>query len=94
MELDILMPQKVQAKSVKFYAKVRDEGSYVLIDRNDKILSSLDESYVPSFFPGEHYGDYIDLEIELDTGKILNWKKPDPKDIVRIFSLNIGEESE
>jgi hypothetical protein len=29
--------------------------------------------YVPGFFPGKHGGDYIELEIDMDTGKILNW---------------------
>jgi hypothetical protein len=32
--------------------------------------------YVPEFFPDEHYGDYVMLDIDLKTGKILNWKKP------------------
>lgn len=39
------------------------------------------DGYVPSFFPGEHYGDYVELEIELATGKILNWKVPTAKDL-------------
>ena len=30
--------------------------------------------YVPSFMPGEHYGDYIMLDINPYTGQILNWK--------------------
>lgn len=29
--------------------------------------------YVPNFFPGEHYGDYIELDIDPATGMILNW---------------------
>lgn len=32
--------------------------------------------YVPDWMPGEHYGDYVNLEIDLETGKILDWKKP------------------
>lgn len=32
--------------------------------------------YVPNFFPGEHWGDYIILDIDIDTGQILNWKTP------------------
>ena len=34
------------------------------------------DGYVPEFMPGEHYGDYVTLEIDIDTGKILNWRKP------------------
>lgn len=39
------------------------------------------EGYVPKFFPGEHYGDYIELKIDIDTGQILNWRKPTKKDL-------------
>jgi len=37
--------------------------------------------YVPAFFPEEHYGDYVQLDIDLATGQILNWKKPSLKAI-------------
>ena len=39
------------------------------------------DGYVPEFMPGEHYGDYVQLEIDIDTGKILNWKKPTKKQL-------------
>lgn len=42
------------------------------------------EGYVPSFFPDEHYGDYVILKIDIDTGRILNWKKPTEDDL-KIF---------
>lgn len=32
--------------------------------------------YVPDFMPDQHYGDYVMLDIDLDTGTILNWKRP------------------
>jgi len=40
-----------------------------------KTLGTYD-GYVPKFFPGDHCGDYIELKIEVETGKILNWQKP------------------
>lgn len=40
--------------------------------------------YVPDFFPGEHYGDYVQLEIDIVTGQILNWNKPTAADL-KIF---------
>lgn len=42
------------------------------------------DGYVPDFFPGEHYGDYIQFEIDVDTGHILNWNEPTTKDL-KIF---------
>ena len=29
--------------------------------------------YVPEFFPGQHWGDYIELDIDPATGIITNW---------------------
>jgi len=37
--------------------------------------------YVPSWMPGNHYGDYVSLEIDADTGHILNWKSVSFEDV-------------
>lgn len=42
------------------------------------------DGYVPAWFPNtgeEHYGDYVSLTIDVETGKIVNWKKPTTKDL-------------
>lgn len=39
--------------------------------------------YVPDFFPGEHWGDYLMLDIDTDSGLILNWKKPTKKQLAK-----------
>lgn len=39
------------------------------------------DGYVPEFFPEKHYGDYIQLDIDIDSGQILNWKKPTQKEL-------------
>lgn len=44
--------------------------------------------YVPHWFPNpesDNYGDYVVLEIDLNTGKILNYKKPTEKQLKEIF---------
>ena len=28
---------------------------------------------IPDFFPGDHYGDYIEFDIDPKTGMITNW---------------------
>jgi hypothetical protein len=43
---------------------------------NDGQYQGKYDGYVPSFLPGEHYGDYIELDIDIDTGQILNWTRP------------------
>lgn len=42
------------------------------------------EGYVPAFFPEEHYGDYVELNIDITTGKIVNWKKPTNKELKKL----------
>jgi hypothetical protein len=44
------------------------------------------DGYVPSWFPGEHWGDYVMLDIDVATGKILNWKKPTAAQLSATFA--------
>jgi hypothetical protein len=41
--------------------------------------------YVPEWMPGEHYGDYVMLDIDVATGQILNWKPPTRKQLANTF---------
>lgn len=52
----------------------------LIVNDKNKILKKYD-GYVPSFMPGQHYGDYIDLEIDVKTGKILNWNSDAVKQV-------------
>lgn len=70
-------------KTLFINAKCSDLFSAFLYDDN-KIVGEYD-GYVPSFMPGEHYGDYVELEIDIETGKILNWKKPTKKQLDEVF---------
>jgi len=40
---------------------------------------------VPEMMPGEHCGDYVEIDIDIATGKILNWKKPSEAAINRFI---------
>lgn len=51
--------------------KVCDDGCYQLKDADGKIVMQRD-GYVPDFFPGDHYGDYLILKIDAD-GQIADW---------------------
>jgi len=74
------------SKTLQICCKVSDRFSATLKE-DGKILKDYD-GYVPSFMPGDHYGDYIQLEIDINTGQILNWKKPTEEQIEEF----IGEE--
>jgi hypothetical protein len=80
MELKISKPVKVQAKTLKLNIKVRDEFSARLLDQDGVILKDY-EGYVPSFMPGPHYGDYLILDIDIDSGHITNWEVPSVGDM-------------
>ena len=43
------------------------------------------DGYVPDFMPGEHFGDYVQLDIDLNTGRILNWRAPQASAVRALF---------
>jgi len=71
------------AKVVSIVAKCSDSCNTMLIGAEGNELASRD-GYVPEFMPGDHYGDYIMIDIELSTGKILNWKVPTKEDLENV----------
>lgn len=66
---------EIEAKVLSIHIKVRDEFAAQLLNDKDEVLRDY-EGYVPEFMPGDHFGDYLMLDIDIDTGKILNWKVP------------------
>lgn len=54
-------------------AKTSDLYSHTIYKKDGTIYREY-SGYVPSFMPDEHFGDYVMLDIEPYTGKILNWK--------------------
>jgi hypothetical protein len=57
---------------VKVVAKCSDQCYVEVLDSKGNRIAE-HGGYVPDFMPGEHYGDYVELEIDIKTGKILNW---------------------
>jgi hypothetical protein len=69
-------------RTIRISAKCSDLFSACLsVDGKHKEYNG----YVPDFFPEQHYGDYVELLIDIDSGQILNWKKPTAKDL-KIFN--------
>ena len=81
MEMDIKKTVTVNAKELRIHMKVCDGFEGAIYDQDGQQIGKDYEGYVPGFMPGEHYGDYLILNIDLETGKILNWETPSKKDI-------------
>lgn len=74
---------EVEAKTLRIYSKICDQFTGTLEDADGEIIAEWDNDYVPSFLPEQHYGDYLILDIDLETGQILNWKKPTREELER-----------
>lgn len=75
MEINALKTVKVDVKTIKVHIKVRDGFEGSLVDQDGAVIKDY-EGYVPEFFPGPHYGDYLILDIDIDSGLITNWTAP------------------
>ena len=67
--------------SVFVNAKCSDLCFITFKDKNGNEIGERD-GYVPDWMPEDHYGDYIEIEIEVETCRILNWKKPTQSELV------------
>lgn len=76
MEINQQKTVKVNAKTLRIRCKVSDQFNYGIANAQGEEIYSQDNGYVPDFMPGEHYGDYVLLDIDLDTGMVTNWKTP------------------
>jgi hypothetical protein len=80
MEIKMTKQVPVNVKSVNLHLKVRDEFSCTISDQDGETLKEY-EGYVPSFMPGQHHGDYVILDIDVDTGMVTNWVTPQPEEM-------------
>lgn len=81
MEISQTKVVPVIAKTLSMYLKVSDMFTAHVLDENGNELGGQDDGYVPDFMPGQHYGDYVILDIDLDTGRVTNWTPPTAQQI-------------
>lgn len=74
-----------KAKVIHVFAKTADRFGAKFSDKDGNRFGDYD-GYVPSFFPDKHYGDYLILDIDLETGHILNWSKPTDEEIEELIN--------
>jgi hypothetical protein len=71
------MSQKI--KLITINAKCSDLCFITYYDEDENELGERD-GYVPDFFP-DGGGDYVSLDIDVETGRIVDWKKPTQKEL-------------
>lgn len=78
------MANKKPIEVISISAKCSDLFSATARDESGNVIVHYD-GYVPDFMPDDHYGDYILLDIDVATGRILNWKKPTQAALKEVF---------
>lgn len=86
MKIGLKKTVVVEAKELRIYCKVADRFAASLHDQDGEIIFDQADGYVPDIMPGKHFGDYIILNIDIDTGKITNWEQPTPEDLNNFIS--------
>lgn len=89
MKIGVMKKVDVEARTLSIHTKVAGMFQAVILDQDGEEIGGQEDGCVPDLMPGEHYGDYIILEIDIDTGQIKNWKTPSAD---QIESFVNGEE--
>jgi len=63
-------------------SKSSDLNTIEYKDKNGKVTKSKDYAYVP-YNIGIGGGDYVELDIDTETGQILNWKPVSDAQIIK-----------
>jgi len=71
---------------IKISAKCSDLCWAELQDNEGNSIGQEYDGYVPEIMPGGG-GDYVNLEIDTETGNILNWIPPTEKELNYIFKF-------
>jgi hypothetical protein len=84
---EFLKECEMKAKTISIIAKCSDLFAAGLFDKDGNQIGSDYSDYVPDWFPGEHFGDYVELDIDVETGRILNWKTPTEAQLRETFKV-------
>jgi len=71
---------EVEARTLCLHIRVTDQLKTGLEDQyGNEIFSQNGE--LPDFVPGSFFGDYLVLRMNIDTGQVMNWEVPMPKQL-------------
>ena len=86
MKINQLKTVQVEAKEIRIYCHIRDGFTAHIYDQHGEEIGGQDDGYVPDFMPDDHYGDYLILNIDLETGQVTNWQKPAAEQIEKFLN--------
>ena len=92
MNIGIKKTVEVEAKTIKICGKVSDMFNASILDQDRQRICEY-EGYVPGGF-GIGSDDYIEFELDLETGQILNYHKPSVDDLKRFINKANGHEED
>jgi hypothetical protein len=70
--------------SISIHMKVVDCFQCQIKDVDGSTVKEYGPDYVPEFMPGEHYGDYVILDIN-EKGVIVNWANENREDLLHFL---------
>ena len=73
--------------TIQISAKCSDMFCATLVNGEGYSMGQDYEGYVPRWMPGKHYGDYVVLNIDVETGVIKNWKRPSMEELEKTFEI-------
>jgi hypothetical protein len=82
-EADLL--NKVRSiKTILISAHCADRSNFIAKDANGRFLLDTDPDYVKAGL-GFGKGDYVEIEVNIETGQVVGWKKPTEDDMMDAF---------
>ena len=88
MKLSIKKEVQVEAKTIQIFCKVRDNFTASILDQDNDTIFEQEDGYVWDIMPGDHFGDYVILNIDIETGQITNWEKPTVPEVQKLISCD------
>jgi len=77
MKITTLVEKETDVKTLSIHLTVRDGFNWKLLTSNWEVVCRREDTYVPDIVPGS-YGDTVELDIDVETGRITNRGKIDP----------------
>jgi hypothetical protein len=69
-------------KTILFSGKVGDMSNMIAKDDKGHTVFNTDPDYVKLCFGS---GDYVEIEVNIETGQVVGWKKPTEDDMMDAF---------